>query len=185
MFEKFSDSSRKAVQVAYQQANKLKSPYLRPEHLLLGLLDAGGVCRNELKQMGVDIDGMVAKIISTKGFAVDMIQIGKPPMDMGFKKAVELAMEKARDDMSGCVHTNHLLHGILGSKSSPACEIMMEFGITERVLGDGLDEEIDCRLSEMKLLKIQWAECLNRFDRLTNEVIELRKKKFEQKEGLA
>ncbi|MEU1983531.1 Clp protease N-terminal domain-containing protein [Nocardia sp. NPDC019395] len=60
MFERFTKSARSVVVTAQEQARELRSPEIRVEHLLLGLLDeAEPELRTLLEQHGVTLDSVL------------------------------------------------------------------------------------------------------------------------------
>lgn len=60
MFERFAESAKQAVVTAQKEARELRSPDIRVEHLLLGLLDqAEPGLRGLLEQNGVTREGVV------------------------------------------------------------------------------------------------------------------------------
>ena len=48
MFERFTDRSRQVIVVAQDEARELGHPFIRPEHLALGLLQGEGVAARAL-----------------------------------------------------------------------------------------------------------------------------------------
>ena len=56
MYERFTDRSRKVMQLANQEAQRFRHEYIGTEHILLGLVKEGsGVAANVLKNLDVDL----------------------------------------------------------------------------------------------------------------------------------
>jgi ATP-dependent Clp protease ATP-binding subunit ClpC len=59
MYERFTDRARKVMMLADQEAQRLGSPALVPEHVLLGLLKEGsGVAANVLRALDVSFEAI-------------------------------------------------------------------------------------------------------------------------------
>lgn len=56
MFERFTDRSRKVLQLAQQEAQRFNHEYIGTEHVLLGLLKEGsGIAAAVLKNLDIDL----------------------------------------------------------------------------------------------------------------------------------
>ncbi|WP_280422072.1 Clp protease N-terminal domain-containing protein [Nocardia carnea] len=66
MFERFTKSARSAVVAAQEHARELRSPEIRVEHLLLGLLDeAEPALRTLLQRNGIAHDAALTELTTT------------------------------------------------------------------------------------------------------------------------
>ncbi|MBL8766066.1 MAG: hypothetical protein JNL94_01805 [Planctomycetes bacterium] len=55
MFDRFTDRARKVMNLAKQEAQRLKHEYIGTEHILLGLIQEGsGVAASVPKDVGID-----------------------------------------------------------------------------------------------------------------------------------
>lgn len=54
MFERFTDRARRSLVLAQEHSRLLDHRHLGPEHVLLGLLDAGGIAADVMGAAGVD-----------------------------------------------------------------------------------------------------------------------------------
>ena len=63
MYERFTDRSRKVMQLAFQEAHRLNHEYVGTEHILLGLVKEGsGVAVAVLRSLGVEPGTIAAEI---------------------------------------------------------------------------------------------------------------------------
>ena len=114
MYERFTDRARKVLQLANQEAQRLNHEYIGTEHILLGLVKEGsGVASNVLKNMDVDLTKIRREVEKLVNQGTDMIAMGKLPQTPRAKKAIEYAMDEARNLGHTYVGTEHLLLGLL------------------------------------------------------------------------
>lgn len=72
MYERFTDRTREAMQIADREARRRNHEYLGPEHILLGIAKQGhGVAVYVLEELGVDADRLVELLDS-------LVQHGPP-----------------------------------------------------------------------------------------------------------
>src|SRR5450759_1526966 len=116
MFERFTDRARKVMPLANQEAQRFNHEYVGPEHLLLDLRKI----RNE-----------VEKIVQA---GPEMVTMGKLPQTPRAKKAIEYAIEEARNLNHNYVGTEHLLLGLLREQEGVAAQVLMNLNLK-------LDEE--------------------------------------------
>ena len=57
MFERFTDRARRVVVVSQEEARGLNHNYIGTEHILLGLLEPGGVAAQALTRFGMTLTG--------------------------------------------------------------------------------------------------------------------------------
>lgn len=141
MYERFTDRSRKVMQLANEEAQRFQHEYIGTEHILLGLLREGsGVAANVLRNLGVDRDQIrleVEKVIQALRDQLDTGDLHRPP---GAKKAIEYAMEEARHLHHNYVGTEHLLLGLIREQEGVAARVLMNLGLE---LGDVREEVLN------------------------------------------
>jgi len=141
MYERFTDRSRKVMQLANEEAQRFQHEYIGTEHILLGLLKEGsGVAANVLRNLGVDRDRIrieVETILRSERAGVDKGDLPRPPWA---KKAIEYAMEEARHLNHNYVGTEHLLLGLLREPEGVAARVLMNLGLK---LGDVREEVLN------------------------------------------
>jgi ATP-dependent Clp protease ATP-binding subunit ClpC len=141
MYERFTDRARKVMQLANQEAQRLRREYIDSADILVGLMAEGaGVAAVVLKSFGLNLTKIrreVAKIVQS---GPDMATVGKLPQTPRAKKVIEYAMEEARNLNHNYVGTEHLLLGVLREEEGDAAQVLMNLGMKleemrEEVLG--------------------------------------------------
>jgi len=149
MYERFTDRARKVLQLANQEAQRLNHEYIGTEHILLGLVKEGsGVASNVLKNLDVDLTKIRREVEKLVNQGTDMIAMGKLPQTPRAKKAIEYAMDEARNLGHTYVGTEHLLLGLLREEEGVAAQVLMNLGlrldsVREEILeliGNGKDD---------------------------------------------
>ena len=129
MFKRFTDSARRVVVLAQEEARLLGHNYIGTEHLLLGLLHEGdGVAARGLVSVGVTLPGTrdaVASIIGTGGSEPS----GQIPFTPRAKKVLELSMREALQLRHNDIGTEHLLMGLLREGEGVAMQVLVGAGV--------------------------------------------------------
>ena len=150
MYERFTDRSRKVMQLASQEAQKLNHEYVGTEHILLGLVAEGsGVAANVIKNMDVDLRKIRLEVERCVQAGPDVVTMGKLPQTPRAKKVIEYAIEEARTLNHNYVGTEHLLLGLIRETEGIACQVLTNLGlkledVKEEILnllGHNRDEE--------------------------------------------
>src|SRR5215210_2897105 len=132
MYERFTDRARKVMQLANQEAQRFHHEYIGTEHMLLGLIKEGsGVASNVLKNLDVDLRKIrleVEKIVQT-GPGGDQVVLGKLPHTPRALKAINFAVDEARNLNHNYVGTEHLLLGLLREQEGVAAQVLMNLGL--------------------------------------------------------
>jgi ATP-dependent Clp protease ATP-binding subunit ClpC len=105
-FERFSRTAKKALIVAQHEAERAHYSHIGTEHLLLGVLVAGGLGSAALVALGVEIAKVRAQIDSVLGQAERLVVQQIIPTAR-VKRAIEYAFDQARamgDTMVGTEH---------------------------------------------------------------------------------
>ena len=137
MYERFTDRSRRVMQLANQEAQRFNHEYIGTEHMLLGLIKEGtGIACNVLKNLDVDLRKVrleVEKLVPT-GPGGDQVVLGKLPHTPIAKKAIEQSVEEARSLGHNYVGTEHILLGLLTVPEGVAVSVLLGIGLKlERV----------------------------------------------------
>ncbi len=131
MLEKFTDRARKVINLARQEAERLGHEFIGTEHILLGLVKEGsGVAANVLENLAVDLEKIrleVERYVSTPGEPVS--SSSSLPFTPKAKKALELAMEEARNLEHNYIGTEHLLLGVLREQDGMAAQVLLNLGV--------------------------------------------------------
>ncbi len=130
MYERFTDRAIKVMTLAREEARRLNHEYIGTEHILLGLLkDGNGVAANMLKNAGIDLDKMRSEVEKLVQTGPNMVTAAKLPQTPRAKKAIEYAMEEARNLSHNHVGTPHLLLGLLREKEGVGAQVLEHFGL--------------------------------------------------------
>jgi len=128
----FTDRVRKVLQMAREEAARLRHAFVESEHILLGLLREGeGVAAAVLANLNVDLEEVKQRIEATliKGKAARAAGPDLPYTGRA-KKVLELAMSEARELRSSYVGTEHLLLSLLREERGIAATVLTDHGVT-------------------------------------------------------
>ena len=140
MFEKLTERARKSVSLARQEAQRLQSPFIDTEHLLLGLIAVGGGAAAKVFQE-LHIDFQLVRQETEKLISIPIpseITLGQLPFSPRCKRVIELSGEAAVQLGHHVIGTQHLLAGLVQEAE----------GIAGRVLS-GLGVRIDAVLAKL------------------------------------
>jgi ATP-dependent Clp protease ATP-binding subunit ClpC len=130
MYERFTDRARKVMQLAEQEAWRFNHEYIGTEHILLGLInEEAGVAAKVLKKSGADLQKLRFEVERIIERGPDMVTIGKLPLTPRTKKAIENAIEEARNLKHNYVGTEHLLLGLVREEEGVAAQVLMNCGL--------------------------------------------------------
>ena len=98
MYERFTDRSRRTMQLAQQEAMRFNHEWVGTEHMLLGLIkEGGGVAAEILRGMKIDLRAVRLEVEKLVQSGPDMEIMGKLPQTPRAKKVIEYAIEEARN----------------------------------------------------------------------------------------
>jgi ATP-dependent Clp protease ATP-binding subunit ClpA len=112
MFERFTDRARRTIVVAQDEARDLGHPFIRPEHLALGLTKSEGLAGQALEEFGVTYAGARGRVLTAQpeGEARTGERL---PFTPEAKKALEYSLREALRLKHSYIGTEHLLLGLL------------------------------------------------------------------------
>ena len=146
----FTERVRKVLSDARAQAVALRHEYVGTEHMLLGLLNGGGVAEAALVNLGISPEEVRQRVLDTVrpgpadvaasaesggllGAIADTMGFSRGP-DLPYtsraKKVLELAMSEARNLSHSYVGTEHLLLGIMREERGIAAQVLASVGLT-------------------------------------------------------
>ncbi len=149
MCERFTDGARKIMQFANKEAIRLNHTYIGTEHILLGLTRVDSPVISELlgsyDLTPERIREEIEKILRT---GPDTVSMDKLPQTPRSKKAIEYAIEEARNLHHNYVGEEHLLLGLLREEGGLGAIILTNLGLnleetrkkTLEVLASGREE---------------------------------------------
>jgi ATP-dependent Clp protease ATP-binding subunit ClpC len=127
MYERFSQDARRAVFFADREARQAGSPYLEPEHLLLGLTHEADSKANQLFALAAHAESFRKQLE-----AVAPLKASKPvdvPVSNTCQRVLVHTVEEADQLGSRQIGTEHLLLGLLRENESRAAELLASAGI--------------------------------------------------------
>jgi ATP-dependent Clp protease ATP-binding subunit ClpC len=123
-FERFSNWSRKAMALANREAMRDWHGYIGVEHILLGIIDAGGGAGvDALKELNVEpgmVRSEVERLLAASG------DVGRTPRA---RKVIECAIEEARSIGQSHIGTGHMLIGVLRVGDDIAAQALTNLGV--------------------------------------------------------
>ncbi len=151
MWENFTARAQQIVKIfAQEEAKRLNSEVLLPEHIFLGILREGeGIAAKILISFDFDLDDLKEEIELALPRGSNTLLIGDVPLNSGAREVIKFSVEEAKELQYTKVGTEHLLLGILRHKDNIAAEILLSEGIDAdtvkeeimRIMGDYYSEE--------------------------------------------
>jgi hypothetical protein len=141
MYAQLTERARKVMQLANQEAQRLRHEYIGTEHILLGLVAEGtGLASKVLQGLGIDhgiVGREVEKIVQCGPYPVEEAQQRMTPRA---KYVIEHAINEARKLKHHYVGTEHLLLGLVREIEGVAAQVLMNLGLTLK----GVRHEVLC-----------------------------------------
>jgi ATP-dependent Clp protease ATP-binding subunit ClpC len=122
MFERFTDRARRAIVLAQDEARDLGHPFIRPDHLALGLTRSEGLATQALEEFGVTYAGTRDRVLVALP-AGEALTGERLPFTPEAKKALELSLREALRIKHSYIGTEHLLLGLLRLDDRLAAEL--------------------------------------------------------------
>jgi ATP-dependent Clp protease ATP-binding subunit ClpA len=132
MYERFTDRSRKAMQLAQQEAQRFNHEQVDTGHVLIGLAKEGsGVAAAVMKNLGMDLDAarLAVEKLLPAGSADASVLMGRLPQTGAAKAAVAFAIREAKELGHNYIGTEHLLLGLLHGEGHAAVKALAECGV--------------------------------------------------------
>jgi ATP-dependent Clp protease ATP-binding subunit ClpC len=167
MFERFTDRARRVVVLAQEEARGLNHNYIGTEHLLLGLLDPGGIAAQALVRFGMTAAGTREEVKARVGVGSQPPK-GRIPFTPRAKKVLELALREALKLSHNYIGTEHILLGLVreaeaqaGTREGP--------GVAAQILTEHADDLLAVHQAVLDLLPAAQALHGRRWLRRRNE----------------
>ncbi len=132
MFERFTEKAIRVIMAAQEEAKRLGSSFVGPEHLFLGMLREGEpIVLKTLDHFRLSPNTIKEQLEEEMKRSGGQLK-PKPeiPFNAQVKKVIELAWDEARALGHTYVGVEHLFLGILRENTSPIGTILAEKGIT-------------------------------------------------------
>ncbi|MFH1687646.1 MAG: ATP-dependent Clp protease ATP-binding subunit [bacterium] len=130
MNEMFTESARRAIEFARDEASRLRHDYIGTEHLLLGLIRLGdGRATEIITNLGlesVDLKTSIEEVVQPSGGTMTM---GQLPLTARAKKTLEVSGQEARALKSKDIDTEHILLALLKDEEGVAAQVLATYEI--------------------------------------------------------
>lgn len=130
MFNRFTQRSQKVLQLAQEEAIRLKHEAIGTEHILLGLIREGnGIAAKALEASNVDskaIEDGIEELVGTGEKEVGPIVHYTPRA----KKVIELSVDESRKLGHSYIGTEHLLLALIREGEGVAARVLSNAGIS-------------------------------------------------------
>ena len=138
--EKFTTRSREAIEAAQLSATKAGNTATEPVHLLVALLDQpSGTTRSLVANAGVDPDQLRARAQQVEAALprATGATVQQPGASAALTRVLAGSLDLAASMKDDYVATEHLLISLAGTQS-PAQQVLLDAGLTEKGLREGL-----------------------------------------------
>ncbi len=130
MNEMFTESARKAIEFARDEAARLKHDYIGTEHLLLGLIKLGeGRGVEILQNLGLELSDLKASIEEVVQPSGGTMTMGQLPLTARAKKTLEVSGQEARALKSQDIDIEHILLALLKDEEGVAAQVLSTYEI--------------------------------------------------------
>lgn len=131
MENNFTPRVRKIMTYSREEAGRLQTNYLAPEHLMLGILRNGdGLAIQALKDFGIDLDDLKANLDSNiLKQQDDAYPSGDVILDKNTEKILKMSILEARLTKSQETDSEHLLLAILKDHNNIAALILEQYNL--------------------------------------------------------
>ncbi len=127
--DRFTQRARRVLNLAYQEAERMRHNYIGTEHLLLGLIrEEGGVAGRVLRELGLEADRVQEIVERLTG--PGQFRGAKLDLSPGTQQVLEYAVEEARRMGHHYIGTEHLLLGLVRYGEGIALDVLRKLGVT-------------------------------------------------------
>ena len=136
-FSRFTDISKQTVQKAYQLAREFHCASIEPQIMMVALMQEGqDMVYFMLRQLNVDKTAFF-QAVSDSIASLSQEENEHPNIPANLERVLSKADDLAESTGSAVVALEHIFWAFR-CVSSPVCEIMKRFGITEQELKEAL-----------------------------------------------
>jgi sRNA-binding carbon storage regulator CsrA len=135
--ERLTDRARQVIQLAGQEAERFNREYIGTEHIFLALIvEPAGVAANALKNLAIDVGKIRTQVEMMEPPGPERPISGRLPQTPRAKKAVELALEEARNLKQCTIGPEHLFLGVLREQEGVAAQALVSLGVPLKSVRD-------------------------------------------------
>ncbi len=151
MNEMFTESARKAIEYARDEASRLRHDYIGTEHLLLGLIRLGeGRAIEVVANLGLDLNDLKTSIEEVVQPAGGTMTMGQLPLTARAKKTLEVSGQEARALKSKDIDTEHILLALLKDEEGVAAQVLSMYEIDYKEAYEELKNVLNGKPSAFK-----------------------------------
>lgn len=132
MIERLDRQAREAVTLAQDEASSFRHDYVGTGHLLLGLLEEGGVAARALAASGVELGATRSRLTAIVGYGEE--DTPAKPFAPPAKTVLMTAVREARGLEHDQVGTGHLLLALASEPEGTAAKILTDMEIDGEAL---------------------------------------------------
>jgi ATP-dependent Clp protease ATP-binding subunit ClpC len=129
MFERYTEPARRLIFFAKYEAANMQSPFVEPEHLLLGLLRQEHALAERLLHTDSALSTMREKIKARQMVSQTNSSSPDAPLTMQSKHVLATAAIEA-ENRDQHIAPEHIFLGLLREEKSLAAELLHEAGLT-------------------------------------------------------
>ncbi len=112
MFERFTDTARRAIVLAQSTAREMRHPRIEPDHLLIGLRLSEGMAARTMEAVGVDAASLRQRLEDERRATVTA-EVLEVPFSAEAKTCLEFSLRAALALGHDHIGSEHLLLGVL------------------------------------------------------------------------
>ena len=128
IFERFTERARRVMELAQEEAARLRHNVIGTEHLLLGLVAEGeGIAAKALESLGINLARVRSKVEEIIGVG-DAVPLGQIPFTPRAKRVLELAIDEGHNLGHNYVGTEHILLGLIREGEGVAAQVLKNLG---------------------------------------------------------
>jgi ATP-dependent Clp protease ATP-binding subunit ClpC len=128
VFERFTDTARRVIVLAQEEARMLRHDYIGTEHILLGLIrEEGCVASRSLVAAGLSLSLIREEVIRVVGQGTKA-PTEHIPFTPRAKKVLELSLREALQLGHNYIGTEHILLGLIREGEGVAAQVIQKLG---------------------------------------------------------
>jgi ATP-dependent Clp protease ATP-binding subunit ClpC len=132
-----TEQSIKVVVLAQYESRRLGQSFVGTEQILLGTLsEETSVAAKVLKSMGVTLEHARIEVEKITGRGSDFVAVDTPRFSPKACRALDLALEEARQLGSNYIDVEHLLLGTLRIEDGIALQVLANLGVDATEIRD-------------------------------------------------
>jgi ATP-dependent Clp protease ATP-binding subunit ClpA len=138
MFERFTDSARRAIVLSQGEARGLAADQVHPDHLLLGVLTADDATAGAvLASLGLDSSAVRSHAVARYGRAETDVP-GLIRFSDSVKKSLEYSLRESSALNHSYIGSEHIVLGMISDPSEETADMLRAVGLEADALRDAI-----------------------------------------------